>query len=612
MSGNTLSYPEALIKVQQLHKNTELHTDVYKSFVKHFFPTLDSQQSGGSAVPWSRFDKQFSQAYRLGDLYSSLIQHCILLNDKRTEKPWLTHEKETLTHTTFTGRKLNVTGVRNLLALRKMMAQDLSNGVVVFYNEIALNDSFPVFFDIDLHVQPGREWLETGPAPSWQWFAQCVGKCVAMFYPGASDEQLRVVVSRSAATKVNNKVKTPAHIVCPQLICSREDMCALLPMLHQKLYEDLPFIEWESVIDVAPYRSSKPCLRPNGSFKATTCLQCKEGSHDPSQPVNCVPCNGNHGIIAKVYNDGSSYVPYSDNGVYSCVDLLQNNVTCYTIRMILNADGSINDDLLYARRPGPLSADEAWLEELTLTSLHVLFPDEYARFRLPDASAMPVPLLKPLVQRQLGITATRKLHPTVVKQAKNWERYNIQKTDPRAQAALECVRSVRPEWSKVTLGGMHIDRPMRPGKTKQIQKAFIFVTGTGSNFCLNNVGDTTSVGAHHRSNRVYFVLVHTARTGGATSCQLLQRCFCDCEPTDLNKRRNGQKCSTYQAVLKDSVSPHSYGAVFGGDSPALLKRSNSVSTITGRKRANVQQNLDKTCGAMTRLKANPSATSFFQ
>ena len=499
-----------------------------------------------------------------------------------------------------------------MLSFRKMMAKDLSNGLVVFYNEIALNDSFPVFFDIDLLVQPGCEWPDTGPAPSWQWFAQCVGQCVSMFYPGASDEQLRVVVSRSAATRVDSRVKTPAHIVCPQLICSRADMCALLPMLHEKLYEDLPFIAWDEVIDVAPYRSSKPCLRPNGSFKATPCSQCKERSHDPTQPVHCIPCSGNHGIVAKVYNDGAAYVPYSSDGEYSCVDLVQDNLTCYTIRMILNADGSINKDLLYARRPGPLSADEAWLEELTLTSLHVLFPEEYARFRMPDASAMPVPLLKPLIQRQLGISATRKLHLTVVRQAKNWERYNIQKTDPRAQAALQCVRSVRTEWSEVTLGAMHIDRPLRPGKTKQVTKAYIFVTGTGSNFCLNKVGDSSSVGDHHRSNRVYFVLVHTARSGGATSCQLLQRCFCDCEPTELHKRRNGQKCSTYQAVLKDSVSPHSYGAVFGGESPTSFKRPASVSVTAGRKRANVQQNLDTTSGAMTRLKANPSATSFFQ
>lgn len=614
LSFKAMSHTEGLNKAREMDSRVDLQTDTYKDYKNHFFGT----DKDSLAIPWSRFDRSFSYAYALGDVHTSVIQRCLVAQDIRDKEVscWLTSNKaDVLTHTSFNGRNFSVP-VKDLMLYRNLMAQDLSHGLVVYHNECALNGEFPVFFDVDLHVAEGEEWPLDGETPSWKWLTACVLKTVAIFYPDASPYQLRVVLSRSASYKDSSgMMKTPAHIVCPLLLCNRTHMTSLIPMLHQLLYEDVPHLKWETIIDTNPYRSANPMLRPNGSFKATKCQKCENGTHSFNEVSTCIPISKNKGFVAHVFNN-RPYLPYEGGGSINTIDLLDDAAKCYTIRMILNHDGTVNEDLQYARRPGPLSMQMAWLEELLLTSLHVVNSD-CAKFRMPAASLMPVPVLSVTAQKQLGVSDPQKLHATHVKQNANWERTAIHIRDPRAVSALEYIRTIGKQtpWADCNLRAMHIDiKHKSASSTVEVSKAFIYVDGKGSNFCRNKLNDKGEPGGHHKSNHIYFVMVHTITKYGVVTCELLQKCFCDCVPSELKRRKHG-KCSNFEGVLVQKVPRITTASIFGGEDSRGVKRDRDakITNLQAQaKRAQLRKVLDQTQATLNQVQANRSQSTFFQ
>ena len=314
--GVSLPLTAAHVDIRHVYDTRTTHSvreSITNAFVSDLFPEIVDETSHAKNVPWSRVDKCISKAIHTKQLRSLVTQHDIW-RQKRTPAltAWSDCSSNLMTHTSFLGGKLAVTenkihrNRKDCDLFRQLMAVDISDGVIVCWNELADPSRMKPFFDFDIILEDASQRLNLrGIRHSWEWVLKVTQQCMELFF---SPQSCQCVLSLTPEVAYKEtKVKSACHIVCPGLICERRNMSVIVPKLVQMLHDGDNSIDWLQAIDQNVYQST-PSLRMNGNFKAKPCDKCHKQAHSYGEVMCCLP-GTKGGIIPQLFSNGPTDIP---------------------------------------------------------------------------------------------------------------------------------------------------------------------------------------------------------------------------------------------------------------------------------------------------------------
>ena len=295
--------------------------------VKQVRPSLYEQITGEAHdavdLPFATWQSDFTKMFYRGLLRSALCQHALTQRVTSRSGGWVSTSAHT--HTMFSCGKWNV-GPESTDLFLQLVAKDCSRGLVHTLIEVSDADSGGcVFFDIDM-VLPSDVRFEED---DWRRVCVEVQRAVLLYYEGALDG--RAVLSLAPPlSKPGGHVKHAAHVVFPGLRATAAQMKTMTQLVVERLLSGTyAKFDWDKYMDTSVYR--RCALRMNGSFKCQGCDECRSGSHRATQALNQCYMNRRKPMV---FVDGAK--PWRTASNYS-VDLLANDVRCYTVRFVLAA-----------------------------------------------------------------------------------------------------------------------------------------------------------------------------------------------------------------------------------------------------------------------------------
>lgn len=310
----------------------------------------------------------------------------------------------------------------------------------------------------------------------------------------------------------SGRIKQGIHIIYPDLIVAdalpdaakgekpalymRQTIVNELTREPPPLSTAIPREEWSNIVDAAVYTTSG--LRCYGSHKASNCISCKNGESKRS----CGTCNGAGRLDAG---------------------------RPYTLHSWYDSDGVCRPDIKekYSNRPAAIIAK---------ASIRTTDTKPTPGWQRPSNCSTLMPPSK-----RKG-TVGKDMVPKKMLKADS-ESYEI--TD---QTLLDILQTEIRGY--IRKGENHYKNIIVTSAQRKGPSIVIYVGGEGENWCINKIDpeykpdpqkkwQKMQVGANHKSNRIYFVLLKTN--------QLYQRCFCKCTGKEVEKFRRDGPCKDYSS-----------------------------------------------------------------